>query len=242
MPPAESGGLDDSIARDAACSASTTLDRHSMEHREMNDITTSHAGASGSNTSGANEHVDVLIVGAGLSGIGAAVHLQNHLPGKSYAILESRDALGGTWDLFRYPGIRSDSDMYTLGYDFKPWTGDKSIADGASIRAYIAEAAAENGVDRHIRYGQRVIRAEWRSEEAAWTVTACAQDGSESSVSCNFLLMGSGYYSYSDPHRPSFVGEEDFPGRIVHPQFWPDDLDWRGKRVIVVGSGATAVT
>lgn len=188
------------------------------------------------------DRVDVLIVGAGLSGVGAAVHLQRNMPAKSYAIVESRDALGGTWDLFRYPGIRSDSDMYTLGYAFKPWTGEKSIVDGSSIREYITEAAVENGVDRHIRYDHRVTKAEWRSEDATWTVTLTHRDGSTSWIECNFLLMCSGYYSYSDPHRPHFEGEENFAGRIVHPQFWPNDLDWRGKRVVVIGSGATAVT
>ncbi|TCP96389.1 cation diffusion facilitator CzcD-associated flavoprotein CzcO [Sphingomonas sp. PP-F2F-A104-K0414] len=188
------------------------------------------------------QRVDVLIVGAGLSGVGAAVHLQRNMPTKSYAIVEARDALGGTWDLFRYPGIRSDSDMYTLGYAFKPWTGEKSIVDGSSIRDYITEAAVENGVDRHIRYDNRVTMAEWRSGNATWTVTSSHRDGSTSQIECNFLLMCSGYYSYTDPHRPHFEGEEDFAGRIVHPQFWPGDLDWRGKRVVVIGSGATAVT
>jgi cation diffusion facilitator CzcD-associated flavoprotein CzcO len=188
-------------------------------------------------------HVDVVIVGAGLSGVGTAVHLQRECPGRSYLVLEGRAAMGGTWDLFRYPGIRSDSDMYTLGYDFKPWLGRKAIADGDSIRAYIREAAAEYGVDRQVRYRQRVARATWSSAEAVWTVEAANDDtGEVTRHTCNVLLLCSGYYSYRAGHEPVFEGREKFRGRVVHPQHWPADLDWRGKRVVVIGSGATAMT
>ncbi len=189
------------------------------------------------------EYFDVLIVGAGLSGVGAAVHLGHRCPAKSYVILEGRDAMGGTWDLFRYPGIRSDSDMHTLGYDFKPWREAKAIADGPSIRRYIRETAAEHDVDAHIRYRHRVTRASWSGEEAAWTVEA-EREGSDEPVRirCNFLMMCSGYYSYEGGHTPDFAGRERFPGEIVHPQDWPEDLDYRGKRVVVIGSGATAMT
>jgi len=187
------------------------------------------------------DHFDLLIVGAGLSGIGAAAHFLENCPGKSYAILEGRADLGGTWDLFRYPGIRSDSDMYTLGYSFKPWTDSKAIADGPSIKRYIAETAAERGIDRNIRYGHKVLAADWDSNAARWHVTAEC-DGETRMLSCNFLLMCAGYYSYAEGHRPIWPGEESFAGRIVHPQFWPEDLDYTGKRVVVIGSGATAVT
>jgi monooxygenase len=187
------------------------------------------------------DYFDVLIVGAGLSGIGAAAHLQDRLPGKTYAILESRQALGGTWDLFRYPGVRSDSDMYTLGYAFKPWTGSKSIADGASIKSYIAEVAVERGIDRHIRYCHRAVRAQWSSQDAAWSVIVEREQG-QILIRCNFLLMCAGYYSYAEGHRPRFAGEENFTGQFVHPQFWPENLDYRGKHIVVIGSGATAVT
>lgn len=188
------------------------------------------------------EHFDVLIVGAGLSGIGAGVHLSRECPGRSFAILEARGAIGGTWDLFRYPGIRSDSDMYTLGYDFKPWTEAKAIADGPSILNYIRETARENGIDRHIRLGHKVVAADWSSDTARWTLTIALADGGQTQLSCNLLYSCSGYYSYDEGHRPEFAGEADFAGRIVHPQFWPDDLDYAGKRVAVIGSGATAVT
>jgi cation diffusion facilitator CzcD-associated flavoprotein CzcO len=184
---------------------------------------------------------DVLIVGAGLSGIGAAWHLQRGCPGKTYAILEARAALGGTWDLFRYPGVRSDSDMYTLGYAFQPWTEGKAIADGPSIRRYIAQTARANGIDRHIRYGYRVVGAHWSSEDACWRVEA-EHDGLRVWLRTRFLYMCSGYYSYDEAYRPRFDGEENFGGRIVQPQFWPADLDYRGRHVVVVGSGATAVT
>ncbi|HEY1707483.1 MAG TPA: NAD(P)/FAD-dependent oxidoreductase [Rhizomicrobium sp.] len=189
------------------------------------------------------EHFDVLIVGAGLSGIGAAKHLQDKCPQKTYAVLEGRDAIGGTWDLFRYPGIRSDSDMYTLGYVFKPWREAKAIADGPSIRKYVRETASENGIDRHIRFNHSVKRASWSTPDALWTVEAEA--GAEQRVvrfTCNFLFMASGYYSYAGGYMPDFPGIEKFQGRIVHPQKWPEDLDYANKKVVVIGSGATAVT
>ncbi|WP_165189342.1 flavin-containing monooxygenase [Caulobacter soli] len=187
------------------------------------------------------EHFDVLIVGAGLSGIGAAYHLKRDCPKKTYAILEARAAIGGTWDLFRYPGIRSDSDMYTLGYAFKPWREAKAIADGPSILNYVRETAAEHGIDRNIRYGHKVRRASWSSETATWTVEA-EHDGKTVKVTCNFLSMCSGYYNYEAGYTPDFPGIERFKGRIVHPQLWPEDLDYAGKTVVVIGSGATAVT
>ena len=186
--------------------------------------------------------LDVLIVGAGLSGIGAAAILQARCPGKRYAILEAREAIGGTWDLFRYPGIRSDSDMYTLGYGFKPWLDAKAIADGPSILRYVRETAREHGIEAHIRYGHKVVRAEWSSEAACWTVHANGPDGAARTVRARFLYMCSGYYSYDRAYRPQFEGEDDYRGRIVQPQFWPRDLDYSGKRVVVIGSGATAVT
>jgi monooxygenase len=184
------------------------------------------------------EHFDVLIVGAGLSGIGAAWHLQKRCPTKSYAILEARDALGGTWDLFRYPGIRSDSDMFTLGYNFKPWLGEKSIADGWTIRDYIAETARENGIDRHIRYASKVVRADWSSEEARWTLLLA--DGSK--MTASWVMMCSGYYRYDQGYTPDFPGIAAFKGKVVHPQFWPEDMNYTGKKVVVIGSGATAMT
>ncbi|MBL1078153.1 NAD(P)/FAD-dependent oxidoreductase [Nocardia sp. 2] len=191
------------------------------------------------------EHLDVVIVGAGLSGIGAAYRLQTEHPGRSYAILEARDSLGGTWDLFRYPGIRSDSDMFTLGYPFKPWRDAKSIADGPSILRYITETAAENGIDRHIRFGTKVIAAEWDSTRSHWTLTLehkTAEGVAHSSLTANFLYACSGYYDYDRGHAPEFPGLEDFAGQVVHPQFWPENLDYAGKKVVVIGSGATAVT
>jgi monooxygenase len=189
----------------------------------------------------APEHCDVLIVGAGLSGIGAAAHLQRGCPDKSFLILEARGAIGGTWDLFRYPGIRSDSDMYTLGYAFKPWTSPKAIADGPSIRAYVEETAAERGIDQHIRLGHRVVAADWSSADSAWQVTAKTPDG-EVQFRCRFLVMAAGYYDYDEAYRPHWPGEESFAGPIVHPQFWPEKLEYSGKRIAVIGSGATAVT
>jgi cation diffusion facilitator CzcD-associated flavoprotein CzcO len=189
------------------------------------------------------EHFDVLIVGAGLSGIGAAYHLQDKCPRRSYAVLEGRDAIGGTWDLFRYPGIRSDSDMHTLGYKFKPWTNPKAIADGPSILAYVNETAREYGIDRHIRFGHWVKRASWSSETARWTVEIERGEKRELvRLSCNFLFMCSGYYDYEQGYTPEFAGRDDFRGRVVHPQQWTDDIEYAGKRVVVIGSGATAVT
>jgi monooxygenase len=188
------------------------------------------------------ENVDVLIIGAGISGIGAAYHLQERCPGKSYAILEAREAIGGTWDLFRYPGIRSDSDMHTLGYRFRPWTEAKSIADGESILDYVRATASEGGIDRQVRFGHRVVSASWSSEEARWTVTAVRDDGTEVTLSCGFLMNCSGYYRYDQGYTPEFPGIEDFQGKVIHPQHWPEEPDYEGKRVVVIGSGATAVT
>jgi monooxygenase len=188
-------------------------------------------------------HVDVLVIGAGLSGIGAGYYLQTRCPSKSYAILEARDAIGGTWDLFRYPGVRSDSDMYTLGFSFRPWGGDKSITDGPSILRYIRETAERYGIDRKIEYRHRVTRASWSSADALWTVEA--QAGPEQTAvryTCNFLYVCSGYYDYEQGFMPGWPGMERFRGRIVHPQQWPDDLDYAGRRVVIIGSGATAVT
>jgi cation diffusion facilitator CzcD-associated flavoprotein CzcO len=190
----------------------------------------------------APEHFDVLIVGAGLSGIGAGYHLQKECPGKTYAILEARDAIGGTWDLFRYPGIRSDSDMYTLGYNFKPWTEAKAIADGPAILKYVRETAADHGIDRHIRFNRSVTGASWSSADSRWTVDVAGPDGATERYTCGFLFMCSGYYRYDAGYTPEFPGRERFRGRIVHPQHWPEDLDYAGKKVVVIGSGATAVT
>jgi monooxygenase len=187
--------------------------------------------------------MDVLIVGAGLSGIGAACHLQRECPNKTFAILEGRAAIGGTWDLFRYPGIRSDSDMYTLGYNFKPWNNAKSIADGPSILSYINETAAEYGVDKKIRFNEKAINASWSSETASWTVESKhIETGEISTIICNFLMLCSGYYSYDGGYAPDFPGVEQFQGQIIHPQKWPENLDYKNKRVVIIGSGATAVT
>src|SRR4051812_43253394 len=188
-----------------------------------------------------SDHVDVLIIGAGLSGIGAAHHLQEKCPGKSYAILEAREAIGGTWDLFRYPGIRSDSDMFTLGYSFRPWTEAKAIADGPSILNYIKDTAREFGIEDHIRFGHRVESASWDGDAARWSVRA--RHGDETvELTCSFLYVCAGYYRYDEGYQPEFPGIERFAGPVVHPQHWPDDLDYAGKRVLVIGSGATAVT
>jgi monooxygenase len=191
----------------------------------------------------AAEHFDVLIVGAGLSGIGTAARLERSCPGKRYAILEARPSIGGTWDLFRYPGIRSDSDMHTLGYDFKPWRDAKAIADGPAILRYVKETATEYGIDRHIRFGHRVMRGSWSSEDAAWTVEAERTDTGETvRLTANFVLMCAGYYSYEHGYAPGFEDQDLFEGAIVHPQQWPEDLDYRGRKVVVIGSGATAMT
>jgi len=189
------------------------------------------------------EHLDVLVIGAGISGISAGYHLQTFCPGKSYAILEGRERLGGTWDLFRYPGIRSDSDMYTLGYSFRPWTQPKAIADGPSILEYVRETAEAYGIDRKIRYRMRVERASWSSRDARWTVEARnTATGEPVRLTCSFLFSCSGYYDYEEGYTPDFPGRERFRGRIVHPQKWTPEIDYDGKRVVVIGSGATAVT
>lgn len=189
------------------------------------------------------EHVDVLIIGAGLSGIGAACHLQEKCPRKTYAILEARDAIGGTWDLFRYPGIRSDSDMFTLGYSFKPWEAAKAIADGPSILQYIRDTAREHGLEERIRFNHRVVRAEWSSADARWTVEAERTDTHERlRLTCSFLFGCTGYYRYDEGYSPRFEGAERFRGTLVHPQHWPEDLDYSGRKVVVIGSGATAMT
>ena len=189
------------------------------------------------------EHLDVLIIGAGLSGIGAAYHLMKHCPGKRFAILEGRAALGGTWDLFRYPGIRSDSDMFTLGYNFKPWTNPLAIADGPSIRSYIEETAEENGIQEHIRFQHKVLKADWCSERATWTLQVqCGNEPEPLKLSCQHLLMCTGYYRYEAGYTPDFKGREQFQGEFIHPQLWPENFDYSGKNVVVIGSGATAVT
>jgi monooxygenase len=185
---------------------------------------------------------DVLIVGAGVSGVGCAYHLQAEQPGKSYMILEAREATGGTWDLFTYPGIRSDSDLHTFGYAFKPWRDDKAIADGPSILRYVRETAAENGIDRHIRTGHRVVGATWSSSEARWTVQAQRADGTHATFTASWLFAAGGYYRYDQGFLPDFPGLADFEGTLIHPQHWPDDLDYAGRRVVVIGSGATAMT
>jgi monooxygenase len=187
--------------------------------------------------------VDVLIVGGGISGIGAACHLKTSLPEKTFAILEARDAIGGTWDLFRYPGIRSDSDLHTFAYEFKPWTSDNAIAGADEILAYLCEAVAENDLGRHILFGHRVVSAEWSSADACWTVRGELAGTRESfELTCGVLFSAAGYYDYSAGYTPEFAGRESFAGTIVHPQEWPEDLDYTGKRVVVIGSGATAVT
>jgi cation diffusion facilitator CzcD-associated flavoprotein CzcO len=188
------------------------------------------------------EHLDVLIVGAGLSGIGAAHHLQRQRPGERWAIVEAREAIGGTWDLFRYPGIRSDSDMHTLGYRFRPWVEQKAIADGDSILRYVRETAREAGIDKKIRFDRRVVEAAWSSAEALWTVTVESRTGEQEAISCGFLWICSGYYDYEQGYTPEFAGIERFGGEVIHPQHWPADADYAGKRVVVIGSGATAVT
>jgi len=187
------------------------------------------------------EHVDVLIIGAGISGIGAGCHLTMKSPGQSFAILEGREQLGGTWDLFKYPGIRSDSDMYTFGYAFRPWTEGKDIASAESIIRYLKQTAEEFGVDKKIRYGHRVTKVNWSSEDKHWLVDITNGDGSFQ-MSCKFLLTCTGYYDYNKAYLPEFKGYDDYKGTIVQPQFWPDDLDYKDKTVLVIGSGATAIT
>jgi cation diffusion facilitator CzcD-associated flavoprotein CzcO len=188
-------------------------------------------------------HVDVLIVGAGISGIGAAYHLQDKCPGKTYAILERRQNLGGTWDLFRYPGIRSDSDMYTFGYSFRPWTQPRVVASGDAILEYLHETVEAYGIGERIRYGRNVTRASWSSRDARWTVhVQDERTGERSRVTCDFLFMCAGYFNYDEGHNPDFDGLEHFGGRIVHPQKWTDDVVYEDQRVVVIGSGATAVT
>jgi cation diffusion facilitator CzcD-associated flavoprotein CzcO len=185
---------------------------------------------------------DVIIVGAGISGISAAAHLEQHCPGKRYLILEAREAIGGTWDLFRYPGIRSDSDMHTFGFRFKPWTHAKAIADGPSILSYLQETVEEYGIAEHIRFNSKVKRASWQDQEACWQLAVENSEGEQTTVSGNLLFMCSGYYRYDKGYTPDFSGIEDFRGELIHPQHWPRDLDYRDKRVAVIGSGATAVT
>ncbi len=187
------------------------------------------------------ELVDVLIIGAGISGIGMAVHLSEKCPGKSYAILERREQLGGTWDLFRYPGVRSDSDMHTLGFTFEPWKHEKSIADGPAILEYLNRISDERGLRPHMRFGQKVLSADWDSDRARWTVTIETAQGTQR-MQGRFLFLGSGYYDYDDPFNAGFKGRETFKGQVLHPQFWPEDFDYTGKNVVVIGSGATAVT
>jgi monooxygenase len=202
------------------------------------------AEASVSTTKGP-EHFDVLIIGAGLSGIDAAYHLKKLCPRKTYVVLEQRERIGGTWDLFRYPGIRSDSDMLTMGYSFRPWTHPRSISPGDDIREYITATAHDEGIDRHIRFQHQIRRASWSSDEAKWTVQAVKQSesGEESvTLTCNFLFSCAGYYRYSAGYLPEFPNTERFKGRIIHPQAWPDDLDYAGKKVLIIGSGATAIT
>ena len=195
------------------------------------------------NTTSNIEHTDTLIIGAGLSGIGAAYYLQKHHPAKSFVILEAREATGGTWDLFRYPGIRSDSDLHTFGYEFKPWVNDQAIASADKILAYLRQTASENDIDRHIRFQQKVCSAAWSTDKACWHIEIERIDtGERSSMTCNWLFSAAGYYRYDKGYTPDFKGVEQFNGQVIHPQEWPEDLDYQGKRVVVIGSGATAVT
>lgn len=190
-----------------------------------------------------SEHFDVLIVGAGISGIGMACHLQNESPGKRYAILERRNTIGGTWDLFRYPGVRSDSDMFSFAYAFRPWMSPKVLSEGRLVREYVKETAQEYGVDRHIRYGLKILKASWSSDQNLWTITALQESTGETrAFTCCFFVSCTGYYDYDQGHLPVFPGVDRFKGQTIHPQFWPENLDYRGKRVVVIGSGATAVT
>lgn len=196
-----------------------------------------------SNTHGnRSQHVDVMIVGAGISGVNAAYRLQTRSPESTYAILEAREAIGGTWDLFRYPGIRSDGDLFQFSFPFAPWTSEKSIADGGTIRDYIRDTAHRFGIDKRIRFGSKLLTASWSSEDSTWTLDVQQSDGTETSYTCNFLYMCSGYYSYESGYLPEFVGVDSFAGEVVHPQRWPENLDYSGKKVVVIGSGATAIT
>ncbi|MEY2471118.1 MAG: monooxygenase [Actinomycetota bacterium] len=189
------------------------------------------------------EHLDVLVVGAGLSGIGAGAYLQDKCPWATYALFEARDAIGGTWDLFRYPGIRSDSDMFTLGYSFRPWDGEKSIADGPSILRYIEDTARETGVDKHIRFNHKIVSTDWSSDDGHWRVTARRSDTGETfQLTAGFIFSCTGYYRYDEGYTPEFAGRDAFGGTVIHPQHWPEDLDYAGKKIVVIGSGATAVT
>ena len=190
-----------------------------------------------------SEHFDVLIVGAGISGVGMACHLQRESPGKRFVILERRNAIGGTWDLFRYPGIRSDSDMFTFAYDFRPWMSPKVLAEGGLVLDYVCRTAKEFGVDRHIRFGLKILRAAWSGDVKLWTVSALHEATGESKTyTCNFLVSCTGYYDYDRAYLPEFPGLENFKGQSIHPQFWPEKLDYKGKKVVIIGSGATAVT
>ncbi|PJN24932.1 NAD(P)/FAD-dependent oxidoreductase [Kitasatospora sp. CB02891] len=189
------------------------------------------------------EHLDVLIVGAGISGIGAARYLTAESPGRSFAVLEARAELGGTWDLFRYPGIRSDSDLHTFGYAFKPWREKESIADAPQILSYLRETVRENGLQDRIRYHHRVLEASWSTADARWSVRVERVDtGEQVTLTCDWLFCAMGYYRYDQGFTPEFAGLDRFTGTVVHPQHWPEDLDHTGKRVLVIGSGATAVT
>ena len=203
---------------------------------------TSEDEASARGEEGRPEHLDAIVIGAGISGIGMACRLRTECPSKSLAVLESRDAIGGTWDLFRYPGIRSDSDMFTLGFNFRPWQDARAIADGPSIRSYLGETASEYGVDRLVRFGHRVVRAEWSTVEARWTLEIELAGGGTKTMTCFYLSASTGYYDYEQGYTPEFPGAERFAGTIIHPQHWPEDFDYYGKRVVVIGSGATAMT
>jgi len=205
-------------------------------------VTPSANGASAAGGEERPEHLDVIVIGAGISGVGTACRVRIECPEKSLAVLESRDAIGGTWDLFRYPGIRSDSDMFTLGYNFRPWQEARAIADGPSIRKYVTETAAEYGVDRLIRFGHQVTRAEWSTPDSRWTLEVALAGGGTKVLTCSYLGCSTGYFDYERGYSPEFPGADRFAGQIVHPQHWPEGLDWEGKRVVVIGSGATAVT
>ena len=205
-------------------------------------MTTQAIKKSGKASEATIESVDVLIVGAGISGIGMAVHLRGKCPGKSFALMDRRDEIGGTWNLFQYPGIRSDSDMHTLGFKFEPWTEQKAIADGPSIMNYLHRIKAKHDLEKHIHLGHKVLSASWSSKDGRWTVTAEKSDGSHAIIHANFLYMGSGYYDYDEGYDAKIEGIETFKGNVVHPQFWPKDLDYTGKKIVVIGSGATAVT